>query len=77
MPGVIARILVVRGASVLSGQTVAILEAMKMEHQLNSPADGVVGEILVSEGERVEEGAVILSLAAQGPESESESAPPG
>jgi 3-methylcrotonyl-CoA carboxylase alpha subunit len=77
MPGVIARILVVRGASVLSGQTVAILEAMKMEHQLNSLADGVVAEILVSEGERVEEGAVILSLAAQGPESESESAPPG
>jgi 3-methylcrotonyl-CoA carboxylase alpha subunit len=77
MPGVIARILVVRGASVLSGQTVAILEAMKMEHQLNSLADGVVAEILVSEGERVEEGAVILSLAAQGPESESESASPG
>ena len=73
MPGVIVKLLMKVGDEVQTGQAVAVLEAMKMEHQLTAPADGVVDEIFVKEGQRVEEGAIVLSLAAPGPKSERQS----
>ncbi|MEX2236915.1 MAG: biotin carboxylase N-terminal domain-containing protein [Dehalococcoidia bacterium] len=62
MPGVVLKIAVSEGEAVRAGQTLAVLEAMKMEHALKAPADAVVKEVLVEEGQRVEEGALLISL---------------
>lgn len=50
------------GTSVKSGDTVIVLEAMKMEIPVVAPKDGVVASIDVTEGQMVEAGAVIASL---------------
>ncbi|WP_436776572.1 acetyl/propionyl/methylcrotonyl-CoA carboxylase subunit alpha [Yinghuangia sp. YIM S09857] len=60
MPGVVVRVLVSVGETVAAGQPVAVLEAMKMEHTLRSPADGVVTQLLVVEGAQVDDGAVLV-----------------
>jgi 3-methylcrotonyl-CoA carboxylase alpha subunit len=52
-----------RGAKVTRGQALLILEAMKMEHTITAPADGVVKEIHYSAGEQVLEGAELITLA--------------
>ncbi len=54
--------LVTPGAAVRAGDTVAVLEAMKMEHEVRSPVDGRVRELLYREGETVDEHAVLLTL---------------
>ena len=50
------------GDSVSEGQTLVILESMKMEMPIESPESGVVAEVVVSEGQAVEEGDVIVRL---------------
>jgi biotin carboxyl carrier protein len=50
------------GDVVDAGQTLVMLEAMKMEHQVRAPADGVVAEVRVAKGTHVENGAVLLVL---------------
>ncbi len=50
------------GDSVSEGETVVILESMKMEMPVESPADGKVKEIRVKEGDPVDEGAVVAIL---------------
>ena len=42
-----------------------ILEAMKMEHTLKAPRDGVIGEVMVNEGEQVTDGTILLVLAEE------------
>jgi 3-methylcrotonyl-CoA carboxylase alpha subunit len=64
MHGKVLAIFVTAGATVAKGQRVAIVEAMKMEHALLAPHDGVVGEIAVEAGTQVAEGARILSIEA-------------
>jgi len=54
MPGRIIRVLVAAGQSVKAGQGVVVVEAMKMENELQAPRDGVVSEIHVAEGQAVE-----------------------
>jgi biotin carboxyl carrier protein len=54
MPGRIIRVLVELGQSVKIGQGVLVVEAMKMENELQAPRDGVVSEVHVSEGQVVE-----------------------
>ena len=51
MPGKITKVLVKKGDSVKSGDTVVIVEAMKMENEIHTPIDGVVKEIYVKEGD--------------------------
>ncbi len=46
-------------------QPLVILEAMKMEHTLKAPRNGVIGEVLVAEGEQVTDGTVLLALAEE------------
>ncbi len=53
MPGVILRLNVKEGDSVNSGDTLLILEAMKMENEIVSPIDGKVIQVLTSEGANV------------------------
>jgi propionyl-CoA carboxylase alpha chain len=59
MPGTVARIAVAEGDRVRAGQPVLWLEAMKMQHQLTAPADGVVTELRVHAGQQIEVGAVL------------------
>jgi propionyl-CoA carboxylase alpha chain len=59
MPGTVSRVGVAVGDRVVQGQPLLWLEAMKMEHLIAAPADGLVGELTVSEGQQVEVGAVL------------------
>lgn len=63
LPGVIISIDVKEGQAVKKGQKVAVLEAMKMENEIQSDVDGTVTAILVSKGDSVLEGADILKIA--------------
>jgi biotin carboxyl carrier protein len=66
MPGRIVAVAVTAGAAVTAGQTLIVLEAMKMEHALVAPAQGEVTEVLVSQGDQVAEGATLARLRATG-----------
>jgi len=65
MPGTVLRIAVEAGASVRAGEPLLWLEAMKMEHKITAPADGVVAELPVSAGQQVEMGAVLAVVKEQ------------
>ena len=45
------------------GQILVVLEAMKMEHPIIAPRDGVVGELNIAVGEQVANGQLLLTLA--------------
>ena len=66
MHGKVLAIFVAAGASVTKGERVAIVEAMKMEHALLAPADGIVSEISAQVGAQVAEGAKILTIEPRG-----------
>ena len=63
MPGRVTRVLVRSGESVRKGTGLLVLEAMKMENEIQSPADGVVEQILVEDGQTVEGGAELIHIA--------------
>jgi 3-methylcrotonyl-CoA carboxylase alpha subunit len=67
MPGKLLSFAVQAGDKVSRGQALAIMEAMKMEHTIAAPADGVVAEILYAPGDQVQEGAELLRLQAEPP----------
>jgi len=52
------------GARVIAGEEIIILESMKMEIPIEAPIDGVIQEILIEEGQVVEEGEVVAVIAA-------------
>lgn len=62
MAGSIYKIVVAPGDTVSKGDTVIVLEAMKMENEIVAPQDGVVGEIFINLNERVESGQLLLTL---------------
>lgn len=62
MPGRIRRALVGRGDPVRKGQVVLILEAMKMEHAIRAPRDGVVTSLEHGDGDLVEAGTVLAEI---------------
>jgi propionyl-CoA carboxylase alpha chain len=68
MPGVVLDVRCAAGDHVDAGQTLVVLEAMKMEHRMNAPADGVVAEVRVTAGQQVENGAVLLVFEEHGDE---------
>jgi 3-methylcrotonyl-CoA carboxylase alpha subunit len=63
MHGKVLAIFVASGATVTKGERVAVVEAMKMEHALLAPIDGVVGDIPAAVGAQIAEGATILAIA--------------
>jgi biotin carboxyl carrier protein len=63
MPGQVRALLVAEGDAVVRGQTLLILEAMKMELRVSAPADGVVRAVHVWAGALVERGAALIELA--------------
>ena len=64
MPGKVVSFAVKAGDKVAKGQPLAVMEAMKMEHTIAAPADGVVQELLYAPGDQVTEGAELLKLVA-------------
>jgi 3-methylcrotonyl-CoA carboxylase alpha subunit len=62
MPGKVVSFAVKAGDKVMKGQALAVMDAMKMEHTIASPTDGVVQELLYQPGDQVIEGAELLKL---------------
>jgi len=65
MPGRIISVAVRPGQAVRQGQTLLILEAMKMELALQAPFDGIVTELSVAAGDQVSEGVVLARIAKE------------
>ncbi|MDL5031513.1 acetyl/propionyl/methylcrotonyl-CoA carboxylase subunit alpha [Pelomonas sp. APW6] len=64
MPGKLVAFLAQAGDTVTKGQPLAVMEAMKMEHTITAPRDGVVAELLFAVGDQVGDGAELLKLKA-------------
>ncbi|MEG3000979.1 MAG: biotin/lipoyl-containing protein, partial [Comamonas sp.] len=64
MPGKVVSFAVKAGDAVTKGQPLAVMEAMKMEHTIAAPADGVVQELLYAPGDQVTEGAELIRISA-------------
>jgi 3-methylcrotonyl-CoA carboxylase alpha subunit len=64
MPGRVTKLFVREGDRVALGDSVVVIEAMKMEHVLHAPADGIVRSLLHGEGDQVDSGAAIAELEA-------------
>ena len=62
LPGVIVAVKVKVGDAVKNGQVVAVLEAMKMENEIQAEFDGVVTSVNVSQGDSILEGAPIVTI---------------
>ena len=62
MPGVVLKILAEIGQPVTRGMPLLILEAMKMENEIQAPVDGTVDEIFVKPGDTVEGGAALVHI---------------
>lgn len=62
MPGQVIELLVAEGDAVSHGQTLMILEAMKMEIRVVAPLDGVVATLTVSQGATVERGQLLAKI---------------
>jgi 3-methylcrotonyl-CoA carboxylase alpha subunit len=64
MPGKLIAYMAQPGDKVARGQALAVIEAMKMEHTIHAPRDGVVSECLYAPGDQVGEGSELLRLQA-------------
>jgi biotin carboxyl carrier protein len=62
MPGLVLKLFIEEGAAVQKGDSLFILEAMKMENIIKSPVDGVVKTIKVKPGNKLEKGQVLLQF---------------
>jgi 3-methylcrotonyl-CoA carboxylase alpha subunit len=63
MPGRVVQVLVAAGETVRQGQPLIMVEAMKMEHTVAAPRNGVVAAVHVTPGDSVEEGVELIALA--------------
>jgi propionyl-CoA carboxylase alpha chain len=68
MPGTVIGVHLEAGAEVSAGQTVLVLEAMKMQHTITAPTDGVLTEIAVSVGSQVASGEVLAVVTPPDPD---------
>ena len=62
MPGLVLRVPAAPGTSVAAGASLVVLEAMKMENELKATTSGVVAAVLVTPGQAVEKGQVLLTF---------------
>lgn len=63
MPGLIVAVKVEMGQAVKAGDTVIILESMKMQNELKASRDGVIGSVNVEAGQTVEQNKVLVSIS--------------
>ena len=66
MPGRVIAVLVDRDSNVEKGQALMVIEAMKMEHTIHAPVDGTVTAVSFDEGDLVEEGVELFTIAPAG-----------
>jgi acetyl/propionyl-CoA carboxylase alpha subunit len=66
MPGTVVQLRVEPGATVGAGETLVVLESMKMEISIAAPRDGSVAEVFVAAGDQVDRGATLIELAEEG-----------
>ncbi len=64
MPGSVIKVMVEEGESVKTGQTLVIVEAMKMENEVRSPRDAVISSVNVEAGQQVGGGEVLVEFEA-------------
>lgn len=62
MPGKVVKVLVNNGQSVVKGQALLVMEAMKMEHMVSAPCDGVVDALSLRVGAQIDDGQVLLHV---------------
>ena len=62
MPGLIVAVPVAEGQTVQQGETLLVLESMKMQNELKAPRDGVINRVWVQPGQSVEQGKPLLAL---------------
>jgi 3-methylcrotonyl-CoA carboxylase alpha subunit len=67
MPGRVTQLMVGPGSEVRRGQPLMTIEAMKMEHTVTAPADGVIEAVRFAIGDQVEEGVELITLASERP----------
>ncbi|GGE41882.1 acetyl-CoA carboxylase biotin carboxylase subunit [Actibacterium pelagium] len=65
MPGLVRHVAVKKGQAVSEGDRLVVLEAMKMEHSLTAPRDGVIEELTVVEGDQVGKDTLLIRLEAE------------
>jgi biotin carboxyl carrier protein len=63
MPGRIVRVMIQKGDAVRKGTSLLVLEAMKMENEIQANSDGVIDQVFVEAGQTVESGAELVHLA--------------
>ena len=68
MPGRITKVMVKEGSAVRAGDTVLIVEAMKMENEIHTPIDGIVKEIYVKEGDNANPDETLIYVEAYNPQ---------
>jgi 3-methylcrotonyl-CoA carboxylase alpha subunit len=64
MPGKVVAVIASSGQQVRKGEPLVIMEAMKMEHTIAAPSDGLVEEVLYQVGDQVADGAPLLAFKA-------------
>jgi 3-methylcrotonyl-CoA carboxylase alpha subunit len=64
MPGIVKVLNVAPQSEVIAGDVLVIIEAMKMEHSLTASRDGTISDVLISVGQQVEAGEILLTLVA-------------
>lgn len=62
MPGLVLSILVAEGAEIKKGDSLLVLEAMKMENMIKSPTDGIIKKITINQGNKVEKNEVLITF---------------
>ena len=65
MPGKVIDLKVKVGSKIKKGDTLVILEAMKMEHTIKAVEDGVIDELFISNHDQVENGALLMVIKAK------------
>ncbi len=63
MPGLVLNVMVEEGQSIAKGDPILVLEAMKMENIIKSPADAVIKKVAIRKGDKVEKNQVMITLA--------------
>ena len=63
MPGKILEVKVADGQTVEAGELLLVMEAMKMEHRIVAPTDGVVAKVNFSIGDQVQQGDVLVEMS--------------